>query len=46
MCHHLDRREWEALREAALEAEPTEATDEADPDLEADPEPLAPTADD
>lgn len=38
MCHHLDRREWEAAREEALEPEPTEATDEADPEPTVDPE--------
>lgn len=38
MCHHLDRRAWEAAREEALEPEPTEATDEAEPELVDEPE--------
>lgn len=44
MCYHLDRRGWEALGEETVEA--TEATDEAEPELDEGREALAPTADD
>lgn len=38
MCHHLDHREWAAAREDALDDEPTDAIDEAEPELTDEPE--------